>query len=122
VTVYRKNGQQVTREQWLGSHRRRKANMAGIIEARRPPGGHEPYWGCGHESMASGVPAEQAKEHHDWCQSQGLVGVEVKKDGNVVTNSPGGRQAYLAARGLIDAGTAGADSKCMRDKKTKRRR
>lgn len=93
-----------------------KARFQSMVASRTPPGGHEKYWGTGHESLSCAVPAAQAKEHHEWCQKEGLAGIEVKPDGTVVTNSPQSKDKYLKARGLIDANTAGSDTKCMRDK------
>lgn len=92
------------------------ARFIRMVESRKAPGGHAPYWGVGHESLSCAVPASQAKEHHDWCRDQGLSGVEVKSDGTVVTSSPMNKDKYLQARGLIDANTAGSDTKCLRDK------
>lgn len=94
-----------------------KARFQAIVETKTAPGGHQPYWGgTGHESLSCAVPAAQAKEHHDWCKTEGLTGVEVKPDGTVVTNSPESKDKYLKARGFVDTNTAGADTKCMRDK------
>ena len=105
--VYRRNGVEMTREELLN----RSVLHGGIQEicdSRKPPGGHECYWGTGHESVSGGVPAIQAKEHHEWMQKMGLSGVEVLADGTIKTSSPGARAAYLKARGLVDAGTAGS--------------
>lgn len=91
-------------------------NLMTMFQSRVAPRGHMPHWGTGHESIACGVPKAQAAEHAEWCRNEGLVGVEVQPDGNVVTNSPGGRQKYLNARNLVDASTGGSDSKCLRDR------
>lgn len=109
------NGQEVTPEEFRSRHRN-QGKLKQMLETRTPPGGHEPYWGVGHESISSGVPSSQAQEHHDWCQSEGLTGVEVQKDGTVKTSSPENRRKYLAARGLADAGSAGSDARALKKK------
>lgn len=109
------NGKEVTQEAFQARHAG-QGKLKDMLETRTAPGGHEPYWGVGHESMASGVPSSQAQEHHEWCQNEGLTGVEVQKDGTVKTSSPENRRKYLAARGLADAGSAGSDARALKKK------
>jgi len=112
---YTINGEQVSQEQFQNRHKK-TGNMERMLETQTAPGGHEPYWGVGHNSISSGVPSSQAKEHHDWCVSRGLTGIEVQKDGTVNTASPENRRKYLAARGLGDAGSAGSDARALKKK------
>ena len=113
---YTVNGVEVTEAEFRQRHAG-NGKLALVLETKQCPGGHVPYWGVGHASISSGVMSSQAKEHHDWCQSQGLKGVEVKPDGSVVTSSPGNRLQYLAARNMEDAGSAGSDARALKKKR-----
>lgn len=112
---YKINGEEVTHAEFLARNRQ-QGKLQAVIDTKTAPGGHEPYWGLGHNSIGSGVPSSQAQEHHDWCKSEGLVGIDVQKDGTVTTASPGNRLKYLKARGLADAGSAGSDNKALKPK------
>jgi hypothetical protein len=107
---YTINGKKVTREEFAARHEG-NGKLEAILETRQFPGGHEPYWGTGHESVSCSVPAGQAKEHHEWCQSQGLVDYSIDANGDVKHGSPEGRKKYLKARGMADAGGAGSDAR-----------
>jgi len=86
----------------------RGRGIQGVIDGRQAPGGHAPYNATGHTSMAAAVSPAQAKEHAQWIQEQGLVGVEVQPDGSIKTFSEANKQDYLKARGLADMSNAGA--------------
>jgi len=109
------NGEEVSQKEFQERHRK-QGKLKQMFDTNTAPGGHEPYWGVGHESIASGVPSSQAQEHHEWCQSEGLTGVEVQTNGTVKTSSPENRRKYLAARGLADAGSAGSDARALKKK------
>jgi len=110
---YRINGQEVSQKEFTSRHNK-TGKLQAIFDTKTAPGGHEPYWGTGHNSISAGVPSGQAQEHHDWCVSQGLTGVEVLKDGSVNSASPENHRKYLKARGLADAGSAGSDARALK--------
>ncbi len=92
------HGKEISQEEFL----RGADGIKNIIADRKTPGGHETYWGTGHESLSSGVMPHQASEHAAWCRDKGLVGVEIRRDGAAEFNSPGSKTKYLNARGLVD--------------------
>jgi beta-galactosidase/beta-glucuronidase len=91
---------------------RYEINIEQMLEQHRAPGGHEPYWGAGHESLSAGIPASQAREHYEWCRSQGLTGIQIndERDGmaTVSGSSPGNWKKYLDAKGMVATGKTGA--------------
>jgi len=108
---YKINNQEVTQEEFE-EHSKSSSKLKDMLSAprRAAPGGHEKYWGTGHESLAMGVPPVQAKEHHDLCVEAGLVGVEIRKDGCPEFSSPGNRAQYMKHFGYADQGQAGGGS------------
>ena len=89
-----------------------ESNLQDMFRARKAPGGHEPYWGAGHESLSAGIPASQAQEHYEWMRKEGIVGVSINdtKDGmaTVSGSSPGNWKKYLDAKGMVATGKTGA--------------
>jgi hypothetical protein len=116
---YRVNGQEVTPEEFRNRHQG-SGHIAGILATRTAPGGHEPYWGGGHESISAGVPSSQAQERHDFLKSQGMTGYEILKDGTLKTSSPQNHAKCLKALGLADAGGAGSDARALKQSSKKR--
>tara|TARA_R110000824_G_scaffold13979_3_gene60107 strand:- start:7045 stop:7398 length:354 start_codon:yes stop_codon:yes gene_type:complete len=108
--IYRIEDKIVTREEFV-ARKLNKGKIEEVIESRTAPGGHEPYWGTGHDSVSCSVPEGQAGEHQKWCEDKGLVDFSIAKDGTVSHGSPRGRDTYLAARGMADAGSAGSDAR-----------
>lgn len=111
---YQINGETVTAEEMAARTAERvrlHGGISQICEDGQAPGGHACYWGTGHVSLASGVPAHQASELQDWVNQEGLAGVEVQPDGSVKTNSPGNRKAFLDARGLVERTPYGTNGK-----------
>jgi len=102
-----------------------KATLDDMLKARKAPGGHECYWGSGHESLSAGIPVSQAKEHADWIREQGLSGITVNdtKDGlaSVSGASPGNWKKYLDAKGMIATGRTGAGVEIKKPEKKKPR-
>ena len=102
------NGVPVPREGFL-IHRKneKKVMMAEVLESRTPPGGHEPYWKAGFESLSSGVPQGQAKERQEQLEKAGITGCRMRKDGIVEINSPGSADKLQKHLGLVSQNTAG---------------
>ena len=115
---YMINGLEVTQEAFQERHRN-SGRLDGILKSRQAPGGHEPYWGTGHESISAGVPSSQAQERHDFLKSRGMTGYEILADGTLKTGSPQNHRKCLEVLGLADAGSAGSDARAL--KKTKKR-
>lgn len=118
---FRLNGVMLTndeREAWSKSNREKHdRQLSEMFQSRVAPRGHMPHWGGGgHTSLAAAVPAAQAAEHAEFCRKEGLTGVEVQRDGTIVTNSPTSREKYLKARGFADHSTAGSDTRIARDR------
>lgn len=117
--IYRIEGEEVTREEFI-AHTKGRGNIEQICESQQAPGGHEPYWGTGHESISCSIPQGQAAEHQKWCEGKGLVDFSIEKDGTVKHGSPEGRKKYLKARGMADAGSAGSDARASTIKRGKK--
>lgn len=118
---FRLNGKMLTvdeYEKWKESKRsQHKLNIDQMLSDKRAPLGHMPFWGGrGHTSLAAAVPAAQAAQHAEFCRKEGLTGVEVQRDGTIVTNSPQSREKYLKARGFADHSTSGSDTRIARDR------
>lgn len=91
---------------------RNSATLADMLKSRKAPGGHEPYWGAGHESLSAGIPASQAKEHQEWIRQEGITGIQIndERDGMATVSgaSPGNWKKYLDAKGMVATGKTGA--------------
>lgn len=65
-------------------------------------------------SYACAVPDHMAADHAKWIKEQKLVGVTVLENGPhkgcINFAGPGNKEAYLKARGLVDASSGGAGS------------
>ncbi len=111
----RLNGRTLTvrekREYEARNAERFRDNFADIVKHRKAPGGHEPYWGAGHDSLSGGIPVSQAREHAEWIRSAGLTGIQVNdtKDGmaTVSGSSPSNWKKYLEARGMVSTSKNG---------------
>jgi hypothetical protein len=76
----------------------------------------DPAYYESHESVAAGMPASMAKEHAEWVQKEGLVGVEVLASGKVKFSGQRNKDEYLARRELADHTSAGSGTKTPRRK------
>lgn len=103
-----------------------QSRLEDMLAAKKAPGGHECYWGAGHESLSAGIPASQAQEHYEWMQKEGIVGVSINntKDGmaTVSGSSPGNWKAYLEAKGMVATGKTGAGVEIKQPGKRKKAR
>lgn len=107
---YRINGIDVSQKEFAERHKD-SGKLEAIFETHTAPGGHEPYWGTGHDSISASVPSSQAKERHDYLTKAGCTGFEISKDGELTTSSPENHKKVLAAMGMADAGSAGSDAR-----------
>jgi hypothetical protein len=119
---YYVNGREVSRQEYLDDCESLNKTLAtsegrqGLVRSMyRDPAYYE-----SHESMAAGMPSHMAKEHAEWVQQQGLVGVEVMPSGNVKFAGQRNKDEYLARRGLADATSAGSGTKTPRRKAAKK--
>ena len=113
-----------TLERWrLENAEKDKAKLDDMLRAKKAPGGHEAYWGAGHESLSAGIPASQAQEHYEWCREQGLTGIQINnaQDGmaTVSGSSPGNWKQYLDAKGMVATGKTGAGVEIQKPSKRK---
>jgi len=108
------NGAKVSKEQFDKQTERRVRLHGGIntiVGSNRAPGGHEPYWGTGHESFGLGVPPHQSQEYQEYLEKQGFTGFTITGEGSLITHSPENKRKIMEHFNLAEQTPYGTGKK-----------
>lgn len=97
-------------KEWSAKRAEMTGGIESILASRKAPGGHEPYWGVGHEGIALAVPKSQIEERNELNRQYGVTGVEHCLDDQgrsvVKYSSPRAKAKYEALHGYGNATAA----------------